>query len=532
MVDTGSRGRRRPSGRKRVLEDDGDADPEREKRKSVRLDDNGRDEPQEEAEKGSNGQEAHLSSTAQGVKETKQQQQQQQQQQREAVTASSGFIHILPPTPENWTTSLFHRTQVLYTPDYSYVLHRIRARPGSRLIEAGSGSGSFTHAAARAVFNGYQLVNEPTEEGDGEAEGTERREKEGAKWKRRQRALGRVFGYEFHDERYKKVREEIKEHGLEGVVEIVPQDVYNEGFLVKDSQTAELRSPSANAIFLDLPAPWQALPHLTRQRLPILSDAPASIPSPLDAERSVHLCTFSPCIEQAQRTVSALRRHGWVDIEMVEMHQKRIEVRREYTGYQYEGMRNVNTVARDVDEALARLKEIEQRAKEYNDARSSGANPSSTKHISAESRNKVKNTKPDDARKTLFMEGRLVHRDEPDLKTHTSYLVFAVMPREWTEEDEWQAKARWEATETETNADAAGAAGKKSQQKQQGRQQRQKERKVETSVGAGDGTNAIGWTKQLGGNLIMDDDSGHLLQAEAIEEQRLLDIGETTRDIS
>jgi tRNA (adenine57-N1/adenine58-N1)-methyltransferase len=71
------------------------------------------------------------------------------------VTASSGFVHVLPPTPENWTSSLPHRTQVVYTPDYSYILHRLRARPGSSIIEAGAGSGSFTHASARAVYNGY-----------------------------------------------------------------------------------------------------------------------------------------------------------------------------------------------------------------------------------------------------------------------------------------------------------------------------------------------------------------------------------------
>jgi hypothetical protein len=37
-------------------------------------------------------------------------------EEKEAVVASSGFIHILPPTPENWTSSLPHRTQVVYTP--------------------------------------------------------------------------------------------------------------------------------------------------------------------------------------------------------------------------------------------------------------------------------------------------------------------------------------------------------------------------------------------------------------------------------
>ena len=73
----------------------------------------------------------------------------------EAPLASSGFAHLLPPTPELWTAALPHRTQVVYTPDYSYILQRLRVRPGSRIIESGAGSGSFTHAAARAVYDGH-----------------------------------------------------------------------------------------------------------------------------------------------------------------------------------------------------------------------------------------------------------------------------------------------------------------------------------------------------------------------------------------
>ena len=32
------------------------------------------------------------------------------------------FIHILQPTPELWTLSLPHRTQIVYTPDSSYIM--------------------------------------------------------------------------------------------------------------------------------------------------------------------------------------------------------------------------------------------------------------------------------------------------------------------------------------------------------------------------------------------------------------------------
>lgn len=40
----------------------------------------------------------------------------------------------------------------------------------------------------------------------------------------------------------------------------------------------------------------------------------------------------------------------------------------------------------------------------------------------------------------LYKEGRLVHRTEPEVRTHTSYLVFAVLPRSWSAEDEAKAE--------------------------------------------------------------------------------------------
>ena len=114
-VDTGSRGR---------------------KRKRNPKDEASRDDAQENQPETTDNNNATEATEATSVKQ--------------AVADDSGFIHVLPPTPELWTQSLPHRTQLVYTPDYSYILHRIRARPGSTIIEAGAGSGSFTHASVRA----------------------------------------------------------------------------------------------------------------------------------------------------------------------------------------------------------------------------------------------------------------------------------------------------------------------------------------------------------------------------------------------
>ncbi|RMY33895.1 hypothetical protein D0866_05612 [Hortaea werneckii] len=334
-----------------------------------------------------------------------------------AVEAGSGFVHLLQPTPESWTSSLDHRTQVVYTPDYSYILSRLRARPGSSIIEAGAGSGSFTHAAARAVFSGYPSTSKSRREGT-------------------------VYSYEFHAPRVETLREEISDHGLEGVVHLTHKDVCNEGFTLSDST-----SPKAEAIFLDLPAPWQALRHLSR-----------SMPnSPLHPEAPVHVCTFSPCIEQVIATASALRRAGWTEIEMVEVQNRRIDVRREQVGLKNEGLRGVNASAATPDEAIRRLREVEHKLLDFHASKAEqaaegkkGQNANGDKEGRSSSRPKppskqerLERIKKEAEERKTYKEGNLVHRTEPEVKTHTSYLVFAVLPREWSEADEAAAHQAW-----------------------------------------------------------------------------------------
>ncbi|KAI9725071.1 MAG: hypothetical protein M1812_000347 [Candelaria pacifica] len=403
-----------------------------------------------------------------------------------AVAASTGFIHMLPPTPELWTTSLPHRTQVVYTPDYSYILHRLRARPGSVIIEAGAGSGSFTHAAARAVFSGYPQVERSASDASSS----------------KKRRLGKVWGYEFHEQRVQKLRSEISDHGLDGIVHITHQDVCQNGFIlspskdqmqldtdIEDEMAAD--SPQADAVFLDLPAPWLALRHLTRASVSkpidstlsspdVLSPSPDSssantalapmngdskadqipnIPdaqsnnfnSPLNHKTAVRVCTFSPCIEQVQRTISTLRQLGWVEIEMVEVAQKRIEVRRERVGVHEEGLRGVNPAPATVEEAVDRLKEVEGRFRTFHAEPEEGPQDDHQPAEDMESHNSPIGNKQQrlgsirDAlvERKLYKDGRLIHRTEPELKTHTSYLVFALLPREWTAADEEICRKKW-----------------------------------------------------------------------------------------
>lgn len=428
------------------------------------------EQPQETAHGDPNGKVATENDDDENGEETTTSQQPAKKQAKLNTTAAkSGFVHILPPTPEIWTTSLPHRTQVVYTPDYSYILQRIRARPGSRLIEAGSGSGSFTHASARAVYDGYPGYH------DG------------------QRSTGKVFSFEFHEQRFEKMQREIKEHGLGGVVEINHRDVYNEGFLVDG------KSPEADAVFLDLPAPWLALPHLSRRRPRTATEVEGAGGagedqwiSPLNPKRSVYICTFSPCIEQVTRTVSEMRKLGWVEIDMVEIAYKRIQVYREKMGLDIISERGAQPQPKDVAEAVARLKEIEVKAADHNakmtashskrkgnnndgdvedgddddDERPGVPAPKIKVNGGGGQNVKIIEGQSTDADVKPFMQGQLVTRPETDIKAHTSYLVFAVLPREWTEEDEAVAAAKWPVGKVQGVIGATDRASRKQQKRE------------------------------------------------------------------
>ncbi|KAK2880140.1 tRNA (adenine-N(1)-)-methyltransferase catalytic subunit trm61 [Arthroderma sp. PD_2] len=384
-----------------------------------------------------------------------------------AVSASSGFIHILQPTPESWTSSLPHRTQVVYTPDSSYILHRLRVRPGSTIIEAGAGSGSFTHASARAVFSGYPSSTDDSRR-------------------------GKVCSFEFHSQRVESIRRELREHGLDGIVRLNHRDVCEDGFLLAD-RSIDNESPRANAIFLDLPAPWLALKHLVRE------PADGKV-SPLDPSTPVHICTFSPCLEQAQQTISTLRQYSWLSISMVEVAHKQIEVRRERYGVESDGKNAPMPGPKCVDQAVSRLRTHEERAKAFRDRQvknaaeyanrnstdkgegeGKGTNGIKTENIdttsepvkserptgSTPSRIRVERSKPI---LPTYKQGTLIHRPEPELKTHTSYLVFAILPCTWSEEDEKRCREKWPSKNA--HIENSGPPKSKKQLKREAREER------------------------------------------------------------
>ncbi|KAI4500114.1 hypothetical protein M0802_004984 [Mischocyttarus mexicanus] len=184
------------------------------------------------------------------------------------VKLSKGWGHVLQPTPELWTVTVPHRTQIIYTPDISLITYLMELSPGLTIIETGTGSGSLSHALIRAI-----------------------------------RPTGHLYTFDFHEQRVQIATEEFKKHGLDDFVTVECRDVCAEGF-------GEKMENKVDTIFLDLPHPWLVVKHALNAL----------------KKSGGKLCSFSPCIEQVQRTCAELTLEGFIEIKTYECLQKELTV--------------------------------------------------------------------------------------------------------------------------------------------------------------------------------------------------------------
>ncbi|KAH6832055.1 S-adenosyl-L-methionine-dependent methyltransferases superfamily protein [Perilla frutescens var. hirtella] len=212
-----------------------------------------------------------------------------------AFSSKGGFVYLLAPTPELWTLVLSHRTQILYIADISFVIMYLEIVPGCVVLESGTGSGSLTTSLARAVAPN-----------------------------------GHVYTFDFHEQRAVSAREDFERTGLSSLVTVGVRDIQGEGF--PDEFIGR-----ADSVFLDLPQPWLAIPSAAKM-----------------LQQDGVLCSFSPCIEQVQRSCETLK-SSFTDIRTFEILLHTYEVR--------EG--NLASL-QDSDGVLASLKSSKKRPRSTN----------------------------------------------------------------------------------------------------------------------------------------------------------------------
>lgn len=123
---------------------------------------------------------------------------------------------LLPPSLEQLIRGVRRNTQIVYPKDIGYILMKMNIGPGSRVVEAGTGSGGLTLALARMVM-----------------------------------PYGHIFTYESRPEMLEVAQKNLTRLGLERYVTFTLRDIA-EGF---DERHAD-------AVFLDVREPQDYLPQV------------------------------------------------------------------------------------------------------------------------------------------------------------------------------------------------------------------------------------------------------------------------------
>ena len=194
-----------------------------------------------------------------------------------------GFVYVLKPTPELWQRSLNHRTQIVHELDASLITFELNLRPNMTVCESGTGSGALSHCIMRAIA-----------------------------------PFGKLHTFEFNHTRVQAAREEFKKNGVDHLVDVHWRDVcgkpksFEGGTNIKttdcdDDETIgvggfAIGAAKADAIFLDLPEPWLAIPHVAHTIKPNGS-----------------VCSYSPCVEQSQQTIQEMMKYGFHTIKTIEV---------------------------------------------------------------------------------------------------------------------------------------------------------------------------------------------------------------------
>lgn len=163
---------------------------------------------------------------------------------------------ILEPALSDLMTHIKRGTQIIYPKDAAYIVQRLNLRAGSRVVEAGTGSGVLTTALAWAVA-----------------------------------PLGKVYTYEVRPDTYQLARRNLERVGLLPYVDMALGSI-DSGF----------RQQEVDALFLDVRTPWD-----------FLGAARAAL------KPGGFFAGLLPTTNQVSDLLSGLDQHGFADVAVEEL---------------------------------------------------------------------------------------------------------------------------------------------------------------------------------------------------------------------
>ena len=172
---------------------------------------------------------------------------------------------VLKPLLRDFVMKSVRKTQITYPKDIALIVMFSGIGPGSRVVEAGTGTGALTTALAHYA-----------------------------------KPDGKVYSYEIREEFLRTAEKNLKRAGLIDFVELKNKDV-----------TAGIDESDIDSVILDLATPWLVVSHAYDALKPCGT-----------------IVSFSPTIDQVVKTVEALNEKGFVDIETVECLMRGMQIER------------------------------------------------------------------------------------------------------------------------------------------------------------------------------------------------------------
>ncbi len=163
---------------------------------------------------------------------------------------------LLQPSLADLLNDLPRTTQILYPKDIGFIMVKMGIGPGKKVIEAGTGSGSMTIAAAYAVAD-----------------------------------AGHVYSYEVRPDMQNLAKKNVERVGLTARVD----------FKLRDLQQG-CDETDGDAFFLDVPNPWDYIEQVRAALRP-----------------GAFVCSFVPTFNQVEDLLLALRRGNFAFIEVCEI---------------------------------------------------------------------------------------------------------------------------------------------------------------------------------------------------------------------
>jgi tRNA (adenine57-N1/adenine58-N1)-methyltransferase len=179
------------------------------------------------------------------------------------TTIGSKSFFLFPTSIPDALTGLKRKAQIILPKDSGQIIINCSITPGKMVLEAGIGSGSLTTVLASMVGKN-----------------------------------GHVISYDNRQDFIEHAKENLIKTQLLDRVTIKQKDV-----------TEGIEEKNLDAIILDIPNPWDAIPHAWNALGP-----------------GGYLCTYSPLISQVEQSVKEIQKHSFTSIKTIEFIEREMVV--------------------------------------------------------------------------------------------------------------------------------------------------------------------------------------------------------------